>query len=802
MVRCVNDETVTTIILQLNLGIAVLFGFAAGEAMLPARPILVRIVLAMVAMALGGALARADTKLALVISNSKYALAPVLNNPANDGAIVKSALTVIGFNVILLQDVNELDFRKALKDFANDASKADVALFYFAGHGVQIQDKNYVLPVDTHLENSNDIKYNSIAMDWVLDATSQAHKTKIVILDACRGRPERSRTSSRSLPEIGVTGGFAPITTTVGNADGMIVFYSAAPGKEAEDGEGAATSPFAKAFANRIVEPNKKIHEIFQLVIDDVYASTNQIQHPDIADDELGARGDVILRPAETAEDVWARIRQSTDKSVLQKFTRDFGGSPLADAAQGRLDKLDLEDRLRNEERLRQEMERNAAAVAADKAALKQRADEERERLNKEKADKDAAAKRLREQEEEIAAQKRAVEDLVAEERRKADAAAAEQARIAREKADKDAEAKRLADEAAAAKKKADEANAARQVAEREAADDAALQAAKAAEEARKLEEAKQEAKLEEEARKNQAEEAAKKALADACTREVAKLAQLSDAQEIDAIQALRSHSSCASTPVVADRAIRQITAQKAKLCADDQKTFSRTDTRNVEAVKAVLETLKCPAVRDTASAQIAKLVDQDLRTQKACADEREQLASIDLSEPDARNRLAALPQNPACQGLATDIRSAIGTVDKGVADAQEQLTKLGCYKSRPSGRFDAATIAAVADYLKGRHAPPAEPKITDAFVDELRHQDFVVCVAPPPSASTHPSETPAAPKRILARPSLLVSGGPAHPLEFPHPHPRPLAAQKTTGRQPASTASSAPPTPYYVPAF
>lgn len=768
--------------------------------MLPARPILVRIVLAMVAVALGGELVRAETKVALVIGNSNYTSADTLKNPANDAAVVKAALSSIGFNVVLKQDVTEQEFLNALRDFAREASKADIALFYFAGHGVQFQGQNYFLPVDTHLTDTNDIYFNSVAMDPVLAATSKARKTKILVLDACRNTvSERSRAGSRSLPDIGVSGGWGKISNDIGGggADGMIVFYSAEPGTEADDGAGAA-SPFAQAFSRWIVERNAKIQDVFHHVSYDVYASTHQIQHPEIAKDEL--TDDVILNPAETADEVWDRIRKSKDKSVLRAFILKFGDSPRAYDAQTALDKLDLEDRLRDNERVRQEMERNAAAVAADKAALEQRADEERERLNKEKADKDAAAKRLREQEEEIAAQKRAVEDLVAEERRKADAAAAEQARIAREKAEKDAEAKRLADEAAAAKKKADEANAARRVAEREAAQDAALQAAKAAEEARKLEEAKQEAKLEEEARKNQAEEAAKKALADACTREVAKLAQLSEAQEIDAIQALRSHSSCASTPVAADRAIRQITAQKAKLCADDQKTFSRIDTRNVEAVKAALETLKCPAVRDTASAQIAKLVDQNLRTQKACADEREQLASINLSVPDARNRLGALPQDPACQGLAADIRSAIGLVDKGVAEAQDQLNRLGCYKSRPSGRFDAATIAAIADYLKGRNAPPDAPKITDAFVDELRRQDFVVCVAPPPSVAAHPAETHAAPKRILARPSLLVSGWPARPLELPHP--RPLAAQKTTGRQPSSSASSAPPTPYYVPAF
>jgi hypothetical protein len=137
---------------------------------------------------------------------------------------------------------------------------------------------------------------------------------------------------------------------------------------------------------------------------------------------------------------------------------------------------------------------------------------------------------------------------------------------------------------------------------------------------------AKQEAKLEEEARKKQAEEAAAKAIADACAREAAELAQLNEAQEIDAIQALQAHSACPSISVAADQAIKQIAARKAKLCADDQKRFARVDLKNVEVLKAAVGTLRCPAVRDTASAQIAKFVDQNLRTQKSCADEREQL--------------------------------------------------------------------------------------------------------------------------------------------------------------------------------
>ena len=367
----------------------------------------------------------------------------------------------------------------------------------------------------------------------------------------------------------------------------------------------------------------------------------------------------------------------------------------------------------------------------------------------------------MREQEEEIEAQKRAVEDLIAEERRKADAAAAEQARIAREKADKDAEAKRLADEAAAKKKAADEANAARQVAEREAAEDAALKAATAAEAARKLEQAKQEAKLEEEARKASGR-GRRRRLSPTPAR--AKWPNWRNSARLR--RSMRSRRFGPTPPArrflspLIGRSGRSLRRRRS-FAPMIKRPSLEFDPRNVEAMKAALETLKCPAVRDTASAQIAKLVDQNLRTQKACADEREQLASINLSVPDARNRLAALPQNPACQGLAADIRSAIGLVDKGVADAQDQLNRLGCYKSRPSGRFDAATIAAIADYLKGRSAPPDAPKITDAFVDELRQQDFVVCDASPrPSVDVAEARHSPARRSVDSRRAIRATGG------------------------------------------
>ena len=143
----------------------------------------VRMILALMAIVLGPTLALADTKVALVIGNSKYMYADELKNPADDALAVKSALTKIGFSVILKKDVTVQEFEVAITDFASEAAQSDIALFYFAGHGVQFQGQNYFLPVDTKLIDSNDIEFNSIAIDKVIAAASKAHKTKIIILD-------------------------------------------------------------------------------------------------------------------------------------------------------------------------------------------------------------------------------------------------------------------------------------------------------------------------------------------------------------------------------------------------------------------------------------------------------------------------------------------------------------------------------------------------------------------------------------------------------------------------------------------
>ena len=531
-------------------------------------------VLAAAAWLGGGPDARADvaeTKVALIIGNSKYITAGELVNPAKDALILSASLKQIGFKVTLKNDITKQDFDRALKDFSRDAKDADIALFYFAGHGVQYGGQNYFLPVDTELKDAGDIEFGAESMTNVVSATNRARKYKIIILDACRNTvADRGGSGSRSVAELGISAGLAS-GTGISNADGMIVFYSAEPGKEAEDGVGAANSPFASSLAKRIVEPNVKIQDVFQTVSNDVYEGTRHAQQPEIAKVEI--RTNVILNPAETDQERWQRIKDSSDPQaladfltafprsvfsdvvrekigklkgdpdedwrkikasngfndpkVLQEFIRKFPDSTAADAAQGRLDKLDAERRDQDEKKREQEL---AAQIAAQQAEAKRKADAaEQERIAKEKedserkaaAEKAALDQRIREEATRAAEAER--QRRIAEDQRKADEAKAEADRKAKEQAEHDAEAERLADQAAADRKKAeDEADAQRKA-------EASLKAAEferlaaEARDASKREEAERlQAEQEAADRKRLADEAARRAIADACARDMA----------------------------------------------------------------------------------------------------------------------------------------------------------------------------------------------------------------------------------------------------------------------------------------
>ena len=214
--------------------------------------------------------------MALVIGNSAYAHGGRLTNPANDSVLVAQALRRVGFTVIARSDLGKEDLEAALKSFTRAAGGADIALVYYAGHGIEKGGVNYLLPVDASLAADTDIDFEAVPLDLVMHSVGGATRLKIVILDACRDNPFRDA-MRRSAGTRGIGQGLAkPPDPEEGD---MLVAYAAQAGSTAEDG-GGADSPFAVALARHIPDPGVDIRIMFGKIRDDVRKATNQRQEP------------------------------------------------------------------------------------------------------------------------------------------------------------------------------------------------------------------------------------------------------------------------------------------------------------------------------------------------------------------------------------------------------------------------------------------------------------------------------------------------------------------------------------------
>jgi tetratricopeptide (TPR) repeat protein len=214
-------------------------------------------------------------RIALVIGNSAYSAVPALSNPRSDAELVSRVLRSTGFATVkLLSDLGRERFVEALQAFAREARLADWAVIYFAGHGIEIDGINYLVPIDARLETDRDVKFETISLDQVLAAVEGAHKLRLVMLDACRNNPfiprMRATTATRA-----VSRGLAPTEP----ATGTLVVYAAKHGQTALDGL-AGNSPFVAALAKNLPTPGIEINKLFRLVRDDVMAATDGRQEP------------------------------------------------------------------------------------------------------------------------------------------------------------------------------------------------------------------------------------------------------------------------------------------------------------------------------------------------------------------------------------------------------------------------------------------------------------------------------------------------------------------------------------------
>ncbi len=211
----------------------------------------------------------ADKRVALVIGNSKYQNVTPLTNPANDAVLMETALKNAGFDVTLLKDLDQKGMKQAMLNFGRKLKQgADASMFFYAGHGIEVDGKNYLVPVDSNTENKEEADIQNIEVnDFLALMENSGVPLNIVVLDACRNNPFRSMRS--------VGGGLAPVLAPAGT----YVAYSTAAGSVAADGAGA-NSPFTESLAESLRVPGLTLEGVFKKTRAKVRSLTNGAQVP------------------------------------------------------------------------------------------------------------------------------------------------------------------------------------------------------------------------------------------------------------------------------------------------------------------------------------------------------------------------------------------------------------------------------------------------------------------------------------------------------------------------------------------
>ncbi len=213
----------------------------------------------------------AERRIALVVGNGRYASAP-LTNPANDAALISSTLSGLGFEVRLVRDGDQRSLKRAIQEFGSaleSGGPSAVGLFYYAGHGVQLNGRNYLIPVGADIQRDADVEIEAVSADWVIEQMRFArNRLNFVILDACRNNPfARSfRSADRGLAKMD-----APA--------GVLIAYSTAPGDVAADGSGT-NSPYSAALARWMRDSDQPAELMFKRVRDNVRRETTDRQTP------------------------------------------------------------------------------------------------------------------------------------------------------------------------------------------------------------------------------------------------------------------------------------------------------------------------------------------------------------------------------------------------------------------------------------------------------------------------------------------------------------------------------------------
>jgi uncharacterized caspase-like protein len=311
----------------------------------------------------------AEKRVALVVGMSNYRQVPRLANPARDAEAMSSLFKKAGFDVVDSErDLSISDLRRVIREFSEISRDADVSVVYYAGHGIEVDGTNYLVPADAKLLSDFDIEDETVSLDRVLKALDPVKRLKLVILDACRDNPF-ARTMKRSVASRSIGRGLAKIEPAMSDT---LIAFAAKAGAVASDGDGQ-NSPFATALVKYIAEPGLDLRLAFGRVRDDVLKSTGNRQEPFVYG-SLGGETMALVPQIAKPVDPEAEARvdyelaaQVGTKEAWNSFLASHPNGFYAGLARAQNDKLSAAQQTRvKADDARREAEEQAAQKAAD----------------------------------------------------------------------------------------------------------------------------------------------------------------------------------------------------------------------------------------------------------------------------------------------------------------------------------------------------------------------------------------------------------------------------------------------------
>jgi uncharacterized caspase-like protein len=334
----------------------------------------------------------AQKRVALIIGNGTYSKVPPLANPTRDAAALENLLRAAGFDSVRrAENLRLVEMRRALRDFSTEVASADIAVAYFAGHGIEVNGANYLIPIDATLERDIDVEDEALPLERVSQILEPAKRLRLIVLDACRDNPF-VRSMKRSVAGRSVGRGLARVEVLTSDT---LVAYAARAGSTASDGSGT-NSPYALALINHLATPGLDVRLAFGRVRDEVLKSAGNTQEPFIYGSLGGA--EIALVPAKPLEitkpvepavpqrlseaaEAWSVTKDATSLAVLEAFAARYKETFYAELAQARIDEL---------------KKQQTAKADADRRRLAMlQQDEERKRVGAETAKLPAAGDQL-----------------------------------------------------------------------------------------------------------------------------------------------------------------------------------------------------------------------------------------------------------------------------------------------------------------------------------------------------------------------------------------------------------------------